>query len=292
MGGFAALNAAVRLAKIVAALEQVGLTVLVLGGHAVRYYGIDRNTIDYDLHISPADWGDLGSRLDRSPLAAGRPLSQGPSWRPDSFRRFLLGQLPDGRDEWLEFWRNNHLLPPFADLYSRREEGPYGGRSLAFLSLPDLIRSKETERETDWQDVAGLEEIQDGRLLHGLTTGTLSAVDALAGVRSRRGLESFLQAGHMKDPALVRQALLQTRLSITQAILLPWAVADAAPPMPTVPIEPVVVNRFRTVVPASALHLALIEVVRRQYKLAMQNADAADKQSIRAAQVHPPPNNP
>ena len=54
----------------------------------------------------------------------------------------------------------------------------------------------------------------------------------------------------------------------------------------------VVVNRLRTVGPASALHLALIEVVRRQYKLAMQNADAADKQAIRAAQADPPPNNP
>ena len=57
-------------------------------------------------------------------------------------------------------------------------------------------------------------------------------------------------------------------------------------------MEPVVVNRLRTVAPASPLHLALIEVVRRQYKLAMQNADAADKQALHAAQAHPPPNNP
>ncbi len=157
------MNPAFRLAEIVSALEQVGLTVLVMGGHAVRYYGIDRNTIDYDLHLSPADWDDLDARLERSSLGSGRPLNRGPSWRPGSFQRFLLGLLSDGRDEWLEFWRDNHLLSPFADLYSRREEGLYGGRTIAFLSLPDLIRSKETERETDWQDIAGLEEIQDGR---------------------------------------------------------------------------------------------------------------------------------
>src|SRR5262249_17881222 len=159
------------------ALERVGLTVLVMGGHAVRYYGLDRNTIDYDLHLSPADWDDLTLRLNQSPLAPGQPLGEGPSWRPDSFRRFLLGRLPDGRDEWLEFWGTNHLLPPFAELFRRREQGDYGGRTLSFLSLPDLIRSKETERETDWQDITALEEVYDLRLL-GATTGDVAVGQA------------------------------------------------------------------------------------------------------------------
>ena len=286
------MNPAVRLAEIVTALEQVGLTVLVMGGHAARYYGVDRNTIDYDLHLAPADWNELAARLNRSSLAVDQPLTEGPSWRPGSFRRFLLGRLSDGRDEWLEFWRDNHLLPPFAELHGRREQGTYGGRILSFLSLPDLIRSKETERETDWQDVASLEEIHDSRLLNQVMAGTLPADRALSGVRSRRGLERFLQAGFLKDTAIISSALRQTRLSITQAILLPFVGAEAVPPIPTIPLEPVVVNRLRTVAPASALHLALIEVVRRQYKLAMQNADAADKQAIRAAQANPPATNP
>ncbi len=129
-------------------------------------------------------------------------------------------------------------------------------------------------------------------MLHQATAGTISVDKPLARLRSRRGLESFLQGGYLQAPAVVRQALLQTRLSITQAILLPSAGADAVPPLSPVPMEPVVANRLRTVAPASALHLALIEVVRRQYKLAMQNADAADKQTIRAAQANPPPDNP
>ncbi len=234
---------------------------------------------------------DLALRLNRSTLAVSQPLTEGPSWRPGSFRRFLLGRLPDGRDEWLEFWRTNHLLPPFAELHGRREEGSYGGRILSFLALPDLIHSKETERATDWQDVASLEEVLDNRLCNQALAGTLPAVQALSRLRSRRGLERFLQAGVLKEAVLVGQALLQTPLSITQAILLPFAGMQAAPPPATVPMEPVVLNRLRTVAPASALHLALIEVVRRQYKLAMQNADAADKQAIRAAQANPPPNN-
>jgi hypothetical protein len=122
-----------RLAEIVAALETVGLTCLVMGGHAVRFYGLQRNTIDFDLHLSPDHWDDLPDRLKRTAMFAGQALAEGPSWRPHAFRRFQIGRLPDGREEWLELWRTNHLLPPFAELYPRREEGPYGGRTLPFL---------------------------------------------------------------------------------------------------------------------------------------------------------------
>lgn len=283
------MNPASRLAEIVTALEQVGLTVLVMGGHAVRYYGLNRDTNDYDLHLSPSDWEDLGARLDQSTLAG---LTPGSSWRPGSFQRFLLGRLPDGRDEWLEFWRTNHLLPPFAEVYARREQGSYGGRILAFLSLPDLIRSKETERDKDWHDVTILEEFHDSRLLNQASAGVISVDQALARLRSRRGLESALQGGFLQDAAVVRQALSQTTLPVAQAILLPSAAADVTLPTPSVPIEPVILNRLRTIVPGSGLHLALIELVRRRYILAMQDADAADKQAIRAAQSKPPANTP
>jgi hypothetical protein len=53
----------------------------------------------------------------------------------------------------------------------------------------------------------------------------------------------------------------------------------------TVPIEPVVLNRLRGETPGSTLHLTLVEVVRRQYKLAAQAADKADKEAIRKAQA-------
>ena len=89
------MNPALRLAEIVTALVQVGLTVLVMGGHAVRYYGLDRNTIDYDLHLSPGDWDDLGPRLDRSTLAGG-PLTRGPSWAPARSSASFSGSYPTG----------------------------------------------------------------------------------------------------------------------------------------------------------------------------------------------------
>jgi hypothetical protein len=279
------VNLEARLADIIRALEAVGLTCLVMGGHAVRFYGLDRNTADFDLHLAPNCWDDLPLALSRSDLFAGKPPIEGPSWRPNAFRRFQVGTLSSGREEWLEFWRENHLLAPFGDLYSRREQGAYGGRTLAFLSLPDLIRSKETERETDWQDITFLEEFLDARLLARASSTRDALVAAVSQVRSRRGFESLLQQGCLSDPALVTQALSVARLSITQAYLLPCAPRVQDLPTPAVPIEPVVLRRLRAESPGSNLHLALVEVVRRQYKLAAQAADKADKEAIRAAQA-------
>jgi hypothetical protein len=280
------MSAEERLAQIVTGLEAVGLSCLVLGGHAVRYYGLLRNTIDFDLHLAPDGWDSLEARLSQIPLFSGQSIIEGPSWRMHAFRRFQIGRLPDGREEWLEFWRENHLLPPFAELFARREQGTYGGRDLPFLALPDLIRSKETEREADWQDIAALEEFHDARCLARLKAGVLETAEALAVVRSRRGLEAYLQGGHLGNSAEVERALSMTRQSITQACLLPFA-PRVAPPTPSVPLEPIIVNRLRTVSPASPLHLTLVEAVRRQYKMASQAADRADKQAIRAAQMRP-----
>jgi len=159
-------------------------------------------------------------------------------------------------------------------------------------SLPDLIHSKETERDKDWRDVLILEEFLDSRSLNQATTGSSAVDQALARLRSRRGLETALQRGFLEDAAIVRQALSHTQLSITQAILLPAAGTEAVLPTSTAPLEPVLVKRLRTIAPASALHLALVEVVRRHYRQAMQKADAADKAVIRAAQANPPPTNP
>lgn len=275
------MNPEERLAGIVTALEALGLTCLVMGGHAVRFYGLQRNTVDFDLHLAPGRWEHLDQLLASSPLSFGDRVVEGPSWRPNAFRRFQIGRLPDGREEWLEFWRENHLLPAFTELYARRESGPYGGRSLDFLSLPDLIHSKETERIADWQDVAVLEEFLDARHLARLKSRLLDASAALASLRSRVGLEGFLQAGYLSDGKLVALGLQQTGHPVTQALLLPFAPASGL--VHTIPaIEPVVANRLRTVAPASPLHLALVEAVRRQYRAFRQAADRREKQTTRA----------
>jgi hypothetical protein len=46
------VSASSRLLNITDTLAEAGLRFLILGGHAVRYYGIDRDTLDFDF-ISP-----------------------------------------------------------------------------------------------------------------------------------------------------------------------------------------------------------------------------------------------
>jgi hypothetical protein len=281
------LNPKERLAALVAALESVGLSCLVMGGHAVRFYGLQRHTNDFDLTLAPDGWDDLADRLARTDLFAGTGPVEGNSWRPGAFRRFLLGHLAEGQDEWLEFWRGNHLLAPFPELFARREVGAYGGRELPFLSLPDLIRSKETERAKDWDDVSYLEEFLDARLHTRCVAGTIAVAEALAQVRSRRGFDRYLAENNFAAGEAIRAALARTANPITQAFLLPWVPEAVAAP-PVVAIEPVVERKLRSVAPASSLHRSLVEVVRRQYKVFCQDRDRADKEAIRAAQQDGP----
>ena len=76
-----------RLGTLYAAIRTLGFPALVMGGHAARFYGIDRTTIDYDLHVIVEDaaWNRFGDELQRSPLFTSAPLVEGPSWRPAEF---------------------------------------------------------------------------------------------------------------------------------------------------------------------------------------------------------------
>ncbi len=281
------MNPEERLAAIVAALDSVGLSCLVMGGHAVRFYGLQRHTNDFDLTVAPDGWDDLGDRLARTGLFSGAGPVEGNSWRPGAFRRFLLGNLADGQEEWLEFWRGNHLLAPFPELFARRQVGAYGARDLLFLSLPDLIRSKETERAKDWDDISYLEEFLDAQLHARCAAGNIALADALAQMRSRRGFDTYLAENRFADAAVIRTALEHTTNPVTQALLLPWA-PEAVAVTPVVAIEPLVERKLRSVAAASSLHRSLVEVVRRQYKVFCQDRDRADKQAIRAAQAGGP----
>ena len=74
-----------------------------MGGHAVRYYGIDRKTFDFDFHLSAEDAPELAARLRRTRLFSGGLLTEAQSWRGADFQRFQIGVLPNGKEEWLEF---------------------------------------------------------------------------------------------------------------------------------------------------------------------------------------------
>lgn len=267
-----------RAAAIALALADLGLRPLVIGGHAVRFHGVDRSTIDYDfcLAVDLSGWRDLAATLQRSPVIAGAGFREGTSWRPGSFKRFVLGALPDGREERLEFWRRNHLLAPFEELYARRSEGLYGGGRLAFIGLDDLIRSKETEREDDWRDVGLLEEIADERKLAAADSSD-GRLQALRALRSRRGFDRALSTGLLGDSQAVRAALAAATNPISRAYLLPSAGSAPADALPDEFLGDLA-SALATVAPGSARHLALVEAARRLHRRAAMAADRADKE--------------
>jgi hypothetical protein len=274
------MNSEQRLAEIALALEQVGLCFLVMGGQAARFYGVGRQTLDFDVYLAPEGGPSLVERLSRTSLFGGAMPTEGPSWRRAEFRRFLLGHLPDGREEWIEFWLKNHLLAPFEELAFRREVGEVAGHWVSFLSLPDLIRSKETEREDDWQDVVLLEEILDLRNLANIKTAA-DALLSLANLRSQRGFRLANQKGLLDNPSLPRQALARAVSPITCCYLRPFVTEALSAAMAGVPS--VIAEPLESVAPGSVRHLALVEAMRRVYRQAAMAADRADK--LRAASM-------
>src|SRR5439155_8274330 len=144
----AAVSASGRLLEITDAFAEAGLRFLIMGGHAVRYYGIDRQTFDFDFRLSAEDAPELVNRLRRTRLFSDALLTESQSWRGADFQRFQIGVLLNGKEEWLECWFRNHLLAPFSEAYARRETAEIQGRRLEYLVLEDLIRSKRRSATT------------------------------------------------------------------------------------------------------------------------------------------------
>ena len=278
------MNIVEHLAQITSALDELQVPHLVMGGHAVRYYGFNRETTDHDLHI-PATFGrHLSDLLGKTSLFVSAPPAETITWRgAEDFQRFVIGVLPDGKEELLEFWLHNHLLDDFDSLYKRREAGLYGGRNISFLSLPDLIRSKETERENDWQDISFLEEVLDQRNLAQINTES-DIIAALASMRSVRGLETAVKKGFFANPLNGATALKVAPNAITQAFLLPFHPPSASE-LPANDLLPVPFRKHLTLTePCSSRHLAFVEAVRLRYKRSRQALDHRDKEEHRKRQ--------
>jgi hypothetical protein len=268
-----------RLLDIVDALDEAGIPHLVMGGHAVRFYGLERQTVDFDFHLSLAAAPTLAERLKQTRLFRSAALREETSWRHGDFRRFQIGVLPNGKEEWMEFWFRNHLLGPFDELFSRREQGWVIRRNIGFLSLPDLIRSKETERDDDWRDVAVLEEFLDERHLR-LAADETRRAQALAALRSRRGFESALLARYLADANSVDAALRLAANPVTLAWLFPFASAEARSAAAG-SLEPNVAAALDRVAPVSGRHLALVEATRIAYQRDAKAKDREDKARLR-----------
>lgn len=75
-----------RLIEIVSALDELRIPHLVMGGHAVRYYGFNRETTDYDLHI-PAE---AGQNLRELLSACLQTKKSGKVWTCQHREKYLM----------------------------------------------------------------------------------------------------------------------------------------------------------------------------------------------------------
>jgi hypothetical protein len=140
----------------------------------------------------------------------------------------------------------------------------------------DLIRSKETERESDWHDIGLLEEILDARNL-ARADDSDSTIAALSQLRSRRGFQRALAEGRLDQRPVVAQAFRASVGPITRAWLLPALADEPISLTDTGMIGEILSGPVKSVALGSNRHLALAEAVRRLYKQAAVAADRADK---------------
>ncbi len=245
-----------ELAELQFELAENGIRSLVMGGQAVRYYDLNRTTDDFDFYVSP----ESGASVER--WLATRQVIEIDVSRESTVRRFQFQSQRNAHELKLKLWYGGRLFPAFSDAYQRREHGAYGDRPCDFLSINDLIQTKETAREKDWVDIFFLEELQDARLRAAVRSGVSSPAETLSYLRSRRGLESALRDGCLYNAGNVREAILRTENPITVASLLP-AVRDVT--LKRVRIEAAVEQRLRSILVGSPLHFSVVEAVRQKY---------------------------
>ena len=177
-----------RLGQIADALEAAGLECG--DGRARRpVFGVGRNTVDFRF-LRCSVFGRRSARRSRPlrPLPVRPCRARGLPGGPRTSCTLRFGACPTAaRNGWSSGCEitSSRIL---ANSAPAKKRGIYGDREIGFLSLGDLLGSKETERESDWMDIALLEEIQDARhLSKAVTRADLEVL--LSHLQSRRGFE-------------------------------------------------------------------------------------------------------
>lgn len=161
----------------------------------------------------------------------------------------------------------------------RAEVGLYGGGEVTFLSIADLLKSKETERESDWLDISLLEEIQDARNQAAIGTAPGALQRLLANLRSRRGMDRAIALRVLDDDRdAIVTAVATCAHPATYAFLFPLA-QQVHPLGLAVPVDAAPLASLASSVFGSPKHFALVEICRRAYKRHAMDVDRADKQT-------------
>ena len=130
---------------------------LVIGGWAAIAHGLPRTTLDVDLFIEPTPENvqRLINALSQVGFGIARELTPGEILS----RKAFLFQDQIKIDLFTQPWR----LESFEDAYARRWEADFDSTRIPFVSIEDLILTKQTGREQDQADLKSLRELASRR---------------------------------------------------------------------------------------------------------------------------------
>lgn len=137
--------------RVIASLIKHQVDFMIIGGIAVVYHGHVRDTKDMDIFIRP-----IPENAKRTVAALEEAGLGCPELTPEVFTAdngISIGEIPVKLDVLSK-------LPgvAFDEAWARRETSVYGGQTVNYIGLDDLIKNKRTVgRLTDLADVEKLE---------------------------------------------------------------------------------------------------------------------------------------
>lgn len=136
-------------------LRQHKVDFLVIGGWAAIAYGLPRTTLDVDIFIRPSK--DNAERLIGALSEVGFGIAK------DLTADEILGKpvLIFADQIRVDIFTKPWGLPDYNACNERRWEAEFESVVIPFVSLADLIKSKETGREQDKADLVSLRKIAE-----------------------------------------------------------------------------------------------------------------------------------
>ena len=143
-----------------AQLRRHKVDFLVIGGWAVIAYGLPRTTLDVDIFIRPVR--DNAERLIQALSEIGFGIANELTPEDILGKPVLIFADQIRVDIFTKPWGLNDFDACFAE----RWEADFEDSKIPFVSIKDLIRSKETGREQDAADLVSLRKIAEKQVEH------------------------------------------------------------------------------------------------------------------------------
>jgi predicted nucleotidyltransferase len=147
-------------------LNARGVEYVVFGGWATIAHGLPRTTLDVDLFVRPTH--ENVERLIDALSEVGHGIAR--ELDADEILARHVFQFADQIrvDIFIRPWG----LKDFDDVWARRWAAEFEGFTIPFVSLDDLIRSKETDRKQDREDLEALRNLKAERAKGDPSSGT------------------------------------------------------------------------------------------------------------------------